>query len=95
MDTLDLVKTLGVPTALLLLLAIAIWRSLQWLAANVVKPMVERHVIFLTKVEESLTLMASSLEQTRQAIELLGRSQREIELHIRRRGSPDKESVIP
>lgn len=54
MDAVQLIQSVGVPVGLLLILLVAMWRTLQWSAMNIIKPWTERHIAFLDRVEKTV-----------------------------------------
>lgn len=49
-----LIQGVGIPMACLLGFAFAVWSALKWAAVNILKPMADRHIEFLTKLEQAL-----------------------------------------
>ncbi len=58
----QLVLTLGFPSACLMAVGVAVWRILVWVGANVVKPATAKHIEFLDSVQESIGKIADALE---------------------------------
>jgi hypothetical protein len=66
MDWVSLIQTLGLPTALLLLILLALGRAGVWAANNLVKPLVDKHIEFLDKaIEANDTIARSQAEITK------------------------------
>ncbi|MGH7179153.1 MAG: hypothetical protein ACREJC_17375, partial [Tepidisphaeraceae bacterium] len=61
MDLPTLIQTFGLPIGLLLALLFAFWRISNWLAVNVVKPLTDRHILFLDRVESLLVSQSASI----------------------------------
>lgn len=54
MDFLNLAMNFGVAVACLVSLSLAVWRALVFIGSNVFRPLVERHVAFLDKLQVAL-----------------------------------------
>ena len=50
---LELLKTQGISTFLLLALAFCIWRTMDWTGQNVILPLVNRQMVFMNTLAES------------------------------------------
>jgi hypothetical protein len=69
-DYVQLVQQFGIMGALLVSVLVAIYRMGKWLAANVVKPLADRHLVFIERiekvqVEQSATLQSIAKTQER------------------------------
>ena len=62
MEFITIAKDFGIPIALLVFLCFAIWKVLVWLGNEVVKPLTERHIKFIDKVEKSIIDQAKNVE---------------------------------
>jgi hypothetical protein len=58
----ELVKGVGVSAAFAIGLALALWRSVVWIASNLVKPMIDRHIKFLDNLDASMEKMCETLQ---------------------------------
>ncbi len=52
MDFLNLAQNLGVAVACLVALGLAVWRALVFIGINILKPLTERHIAFLDRLQE-------------------------------------------
>lgn len=52
MDWISLLQTFGLPVVCLFALATAVWRALIFLGANILKPLADRHIAFIDKLQE-------------------------------------------
>lgn len=75
MDTVTLIKDIGLPIASLIFLAYGIWLAIGWVAKELVVPMRDRHFSFLNAIEAALTTISEAqknlvLQQTNIAEDL-------------------------
>lgn len=63
MDPLQLITTVGVPTAMLLICGGAVWKVLIWLGANVATPLVANHLEFLKTSTATTTKQTELMEK--------------------------------
>lgn len=61
-------KTFGLPTALCVAMCIGWYRSAQWIAENVVKPVVHKHIEFLEELKKSIKLQEDVLRVTNETM---------------------------
>lgn len=61
MEFMTIAKDFGIPVAFLVFLCFAIWKVLSWFGANVVKPITDRHIAFIDKIEKSILDQAGDL----------------------------------
>lgn len=54
MDFVTIAQTLGIPVTCMVAMGTAIWAVLKWTATNVVKPVTERHLLFMDKVDVAM-----------------------------------------
>ena len=71
MDFAKIATDFGLVAALLVAILLALYRMGKWLGTNVVKPLADRHLVFLERIEkvqieQSLTLQAIARNQERQ-----------------------------
>lgn len=64
----ELLKSLGVPTGLLLLLGFAVWQALRWLAATVVEPLAQTHIHLVESVQQGQARQQAAAEQMTQLL---------------------------
>jgi len=62
MELIQIAKEFGIPVAFLVFICGAIWKISSWLGENVVKPMTERHIKFVDKIENSILEQTKNLE---------------------------------
>jgi hypothetical protein len=68
MDWVSLIHSLGLPTALLLLILMALGRAGVWAANNLMKPLVDKHIEFLDKAIEANDKIATSQAEITRAL---------------------------
>jgi len=60
---LDLVKTVGVPSAFLLALLAAVWQGVKWSANHMALPALNKHLLFLDQVARAVERISHVQEE--------------------------------
>lgn len=55
-------ERLGVPVVLLALVLLALWRGAVWTGDHVIMPMVNRQILFIDRLEESVQKIGHAVE---------------------------------
>ncbi len=63
MDWVDIVKQLGLPVCIIMAGGFGLWRTLQWGAANIIKPLIDRHIKFLDRLESFMSDTGAALQK--------------------------------
>ena len=63
MDFTKIAADFGITAALLLMLVYALYRMGTWLAKNVVKPLADRHMVFIEKIEKVQVEQSATLQE--------------------------------
>ncbi len=63
MDFLDIVKSIGFPSAVLVFVGIAIWRIMVWAGNKVVEPVVAAHIQLVESAKTTNETNAKTLEK--------------------------------
>lgn len=71
MDTVTIVRDLGLPVALLLGLFWGLYQGTCWFGQKVVIPLQERHLLFLDKLEKAMEQIADTQSKLAHEIERL------------------------
>ena len=69
MESLQFIREFGLPVAALAVIAYASWRGAEWIAAQVVIPLRDRHFAFLESLEGTLDAIAQTQAQLAREIE--------------------------
>lgn len=67
----NLIKSLGVPTALSIAIVFSIWRAMGWLADNILKPLTDRQLKFMDDLEASCQKRSVAIEAVARAVEAI------------------------
>jgi hypothetical protein len=65
----QLVKSLGVPSALAVAVVYSIWRAFGWLGANVIGPLLKRQMQFFDDMDHAFERQAVAIETLSRAVE--------------------------
>lgn len=68
MESLQFIREFGLPVAALACIAYASWHGAEWIAAQVVIPLRDRHFAFLTSLESTLDAIAKTQGQLAEEI---------------------------
>jgi hypothetical protein len=63
MDWIEGVKQLGFPVFIVIAGGFGLWRTIQWGAANVIKPLIDRHIKFLDRLESFMSDTGTALQK--------------------------------
>jgi hypothetical protein len=73
MDWMEIVKQLGLPVCIIMAGGFGLWRTVQWGAANIVKPLIDRHIKFLDRLESFMSDTGGALQKVSDNQESLAR----------------------
>jgi hypothetical protein len=62
----NVIKQLGLPTLLLLVLVYGAWEGAAWFGTNILIPLTERQIIFINQVDESVKKITEIVEKHQQ-----------------------------
>jgi len=62
----NVIKQLGLPTMLLLVLVYGAWEGATWFGTNILVPLTERQIIFINQVDESVKKITDIVEKHQQ-----------------------------
>jgi hypothetical protein len=69
METLEVIKNVGFPSAVLIFVGIALWRVLVWTGNKVVLPIKDAHVKLVESAQQTNETNAKTLEKMGQLLE--------------------------
>jgi hypothetical protein len=75
-DTVSIVRDLGVPVALLIGMAWGMYTGMIWLGNNIIIPLHRRHLQFLDKVEAAVDSLSASQEKLGHELERMSETMR-------------------
>ena len=78
MDFLTVAQVLGIPTACLVALAVAVWAVLKWCAKYILKPAVDKHLKLVDQLTVKLSIQAGSVERLTMSLEDMSKRVREV-----------------
>jgi hypothetical protein len=73
MDWVDGIKQLGFPVFIIVAGGFGLWRAMQWGAVNVIKPLVDRHIKFLDRLESFMSDTGTAMQKLSDNQESLAR----------------------
>jgi hypothetical protein len=73
MDWMEVVKQLGLPVCIIMAGGFGLWRTVQWGAVNVLKPLIDRHIKFLDRLESFMSDTGTALQKLSDNQESLAR----------------------
>ncbi len=69
MDFVTIAERIGIPTAILVIFAFAVWRVLKWMGTTVIKPMADSHIAFVNETTQTNKVNSQTLERLTQILE--------------------------
>jgi hypothetical protein len=73
MEWFEIARAFGLPVALLLMLLFGLRQTVRWLAVNILKPLVDRHLALIDALEASLEKLAANQERLAERLDDLAR----------------------
>lgn len=79
----NVIKQLGLPTVLLLIIMYGAWQSAVWFGQTILVPLTERQMTFINQVDESVQKITSIVEEHQKNNGLIARELESINTGIR------------
>ncbi len=77
-DWIQVAQNFGVPVMCMVALSYAMWRIGKWIGIYILKPLSDRHLIFIDQVAGSLTAATTNITSLTQSLEAVADKMREI-----------------
>lgn len=71
MDPVDVAMKLGVPSAILAVVALGLWKAARWVASDVVRPIVDSHVELIKTLQQNAPEHGRKLDAVANKIDTL------------------------